>query len=264
MSAELASINGVIGDAAAAVIPATDDGLLRGDGAFEVARLYAGFPFALDEHFVRLAASAENLRLPYDEPALKSEVAAILAAHGSRDGCLRIVITRGGNRVLLTEPLPDRGTAVRLATIAYQSTIVLDGIKSLSYAGNMLAGRVAVEKGADEALLVTPEGMVLEAPTATFFWVEGGNVFTPPLADRILESITRRYIFQITGAVEKSILLPDLLANADEAFLASTTREIQAVNGIDQREFPANGAVTAELAGRLSELVGSALPTDAA
>ena len=259
MSAEIASINGVLSDVSAAYIPATDDGLLRGDGVFEVARLYSGVPFALEEHYVRLAASAANLRLPYDEVALKAEVAAVLSEYGSRNGCLRIVITRGGIRLLLTEPLPARGLAVSLASVTYQPSVVLDGVKSLSYAANMLAGRLAVEKGADEALLITPEGMVLEAPTSTFFWVTNSEVFTPPLADRILESITRRHILTITGATEKSVHLPELLENAEEAFLASTTREIQAVSAVDGHQLPVNGPMTVDLAGRLSDLVGSAL-----
>ncbi len=259
MTTELASINGSIGPASDAVIPATDEGLLRGDGVFEVVRLYEGVPFAMEEHYGRLAGSAANLRLPYDEGALKQEVEAILEQNGPKDGCLRIVATRGGNRILLTEPLPDRGTAVTLASVEYQPTIVLDGVKSLSYAANMLAGRIASEKGADEALLVTPDGMVLEAPTATFFWVSGGEVKTPPLTDSILESITRHHILATTSAVEASISIEDLLATADEAFLASTTREIQPVKAINGQELNDNGPVTAELAGRFSELVESRL-----
>lgn len=259
MNSELASINGSIGPAADAVIPATDEGLLRGDGVFEVVRLYEGTPFALDEHFARLAGSAANLRLGFDSEALKSEVEAILSQNGPKDGCLRIVATRGGNRILLTEPLPDRGTAVTLASVEYQPTIVLDGVKSLSYAANMLAGRIAVEKGADEALLVTPDGMVLEAPTATFFWVSGGEINTPPLTDSILQSITRHHILETTSATEVSISLSELLDTADEAFLASTTREIQPVRAIDGKELAAEGPITAELAGRFSELVESRL-----
>ena len=259
MTAELASINGSIGPAEEAVVPATDDGLLRGDGVFEVARLYGGTPFALDEHYTRLAASAANLRLGYDEESLKAEVDSILKVNGPKDGCLRIVVTRGANRILLTEPLPERGTAVTMSSVTYQPTVVLDGVKSLSYAANMLAGRIAVENGADEALLVTPDGMVLEAPTATFFWVTDGEVKTPPLTDSILESITRRHILATTSAVEASTSLDELLATADEAFLASTTREIQPVKAINGKEFPANGPVTADLVSRFSELVESQL-----
>ena len=259
MSQELASVNGRIGPVEDAAVPVTDDGLLRGDGVFEVMRLYAGRPFALSEHLDRLAGSAANLRLQLDAATIRAEIAELLARNGDRDGCLRVVVTRGGNRILITEPMPEIGASVSLASVTYQPTVVLDGVKSLSYAANMLAGRLAREKGADEALLVTPDGMVLEAPTSTLFWVEGTNVFTPPLADRILESITRRYVMSITGASERSISLEDLLASADEAFLASTTREVQTVNAIDGRSFTGGAGVTDQLATRLHEFVEQAL-----
>ena len=259
MQGEIASINGTTCPVAEALIPVTDEGLLRGDGVFEVMRLYGGRPFALQEHIERLVGSAANLRLPFDVDRLGVEIEGLLAEYGQRDGCLRVVVTRGGNRILLTEPMPEIGLTVRLASVIYQPTIVLDGVKSLSYAANMLAGRIAVEKGADEALLVTPEGNVLEAPTSTLFWVEGGEVFSPPLADRILESITRRYVFSITGATERSTSLEAMLESADEAFLASTTREVQAVSAIDARSFDGPGPVTSDLAERLHGLVTEAL-----
>lgn len=259
MSGELASVDGRIMDLEEATIPATDDGLLRGDGVFEVARLYEGRPFAMEEHFARLRASADNLRLGYDENALRREVEELLARRGAVDACLRVVVTRGGIRLLMTEPLPDRGTAVRLGVVTYQPSVVLDGVKSLSYAANMLAGRLAVERGFDEALLVTPEGMVLEAPTSTLFWVEDGLVYTPPLAARILESITRRHVVGLTGAKERSIALSDLLETADEAFLASTTREVQPVSAIEDRSLPERGPVTASAQSRLAEQVTAEL-----
>ena len=84
--------------------------------------------------------------------------------------------------------MPD---TVALATVTYAPTRVLDGVKSLSYAANMLATRIAREQGADEALLVTPHGRVLEGPTTSFFYVLDGALCTPPLEDRILDSITR-------------------------------------------------------------------------
>ena len=262
MSGELASVDGQILLAAEATIPATDDGLLRGDGAFEVLRLYGGRPFAGEEHLLRLAASAKNIQLDFDDASLRAEIDALLAEHGERDGCLRIVLTRGGIRLLLTEPLPERGASVTLGAVTYQPSIVLDGVKSLSYAANMMAGRLAVDRGFDEALLVTPEGAVLEAPTATLFWVEGTKVFTPPLADRILESITRRHIVDLTAASEMSVDLAELLERADEAFLASTTREIQPVSAIESLKLPENGPVTAELAGQLHDRVTAELASN--
>ena len=80
---------------------------------------------------------------------------------------------------------------------------MLDGVKSLSYAANMLATRLAREQGADEALLVTPHGRVLEGPTTSLFYVLDGALYTPPLEDRILDSITRRALFAVTDVRER-------------------------------------------------------------
>ena len=102
---------------------------------------------------------------------------------------------------------------------------MLDGVKSLSYAANMLASRLARERGFDEALLVTPHGRVLEAPTSSIFWVKDGEMLTPPLDDHILASITRAIVIEQRRRDEQPCTLEELLG-ADEAFLASTTREV--------------------------------------
>jgi branched-chain amino acid aminotransferase len=257
-TALLACLDGAVGPADAAYIPVTDEGLLRGDGAFEVLRLYAGRPFALEDHLARLAWSAAGLRLPVDLDAIREDVARILAAHGAADGCLRIVLTRGGRRLLLTEELPDERGPARLATVAYAPSRLLDGVKSLSYAANMLATRIAQERGCDEALLVTPHGRVLEAPTSSIFWASGGSLYTPPLGDRILASITRARVLEVTEAVERPCSLDELLT-ADEAFLVSTTREAQSVAAIDDRELPLGGPLTRGAARLLRERIAAEL-----
>ena len=127
--------------------------------------------------------------------------------------------------------------------MTYAPTHVLDGVKSLSYAANMLAGRLAHERGFDEALLVSPEGRVLECPTASFFWVRGGELLTPPLSDHVLESITRRLIMSTTRAHEQPSSLEDL-ASAEEAFVASSVREVVPVHRIEQHELAAPGPLT--------------------
>src|SRR4051812_27505656 len=149
-------------DPAAATIPVTDEGLLRGDGVFEVVRVYDGRPFALDEHLRRMSHSAANLRLEIDLSALQSDVDRLLAEAGPLDCALRMFVTRGGRRVALIETLPARPDTLALKTLTYAPTRLMDGIKSLSYAANMLASRLARDDGADDALLVTPHGRVLE------------------------------------------------------------------------------------------------------
>lgn len=253
-TAHLACLDGAVMPAADAVVPATDEGLLRGDGVFEVLRLYGGRPYALDEHLERLDHSATNLRLPIDVEAVRADVARLLdAAAGQPDpGCLRIVLTRGGRRLLLTESLPEHAPAISLATVTYAPVRLLDGIKSLSYGANMLATRLAREEGAEEALLVTPHGRVLEAPTSSIFWVDDGAVLTPPLDDHILASITRALAIELSGAEERSCTVEHLL-EAGEAFLASTTREIQPVASVDGRPIGDGepGPIARDLAERL-------------
>jgi branched-chain amino acid aminotransferase len=244
-AASLASIDGAVTLASEAVIPATDEGLLRGDGAFEVVRVYDGKPFAFEEHLRRLERSAANLRLPVDLEAVRADAWRLLAEAGTGPDheLLRIVITRGGRRLLLTEPMARQPDQVRLATITYSPTRILDGVKSLSYAANMLASRLARERGYDDALLITPEGRVLEAPTSSIFYVVNGSLLTPPLDEHILASITRSIVIEVSGAAERACTLEELLA-ADEAFLASTTREVEPVAAIDERSFDAPGPVT--------------------
>jgi branched-chain amino acid aminotransferase len=107
----------------------------------------------------------------------------------------------------------------------------------------MLATRLAREQGFDEALLVTPHGRVLEAPTSSIFYVIDGELFTPPLDEHILASITRAVVMSAVSVVERSCTL-DALLGADEAFLASTTREVQPVAAVDDRLYDAPGPVT--------------------
>src|SRR5215212_729772 len=188
----LASVDGDITPTGVARVPLADDGLLRGDGGFEVLRVYGGVPFAWDDHFARLGRTCAGLRLEADLHALRAEARALLEAAGEAEALLRLVVTRAGRRIAITEPLPAYGDAARVATVTYAPSRVLNGLKTLSYAANMLAGRLAREQGCDEALLVTPHGHVLEGPTWTFIWGAGGRLRTPPLSDGILDSITRR------------------------------------------------------------------------
>ena len=260
----LASVDGTIGPAEEARIPVTDEGLTRGDGAFEVARLYGGRPFALEDHMARLATTCDGLRLTYDEDALRAEIAALLDAAGPIEALLRVVLTRGARRVLTTEPLPPRPASARVATVTYAPNRVLDGLKTLSYAGNMLAGRLARERGFDEALLVTPHGRVLEGPTWTFFWVAAGRLYTPPLEDRILASITRRYVIDECDAEERACTLDGALG-AEEAFIASSVREVLPIAAIDDVTLPATpGPVTQQAAERLSSRIARELTSAAA
>ncbi|MGE5408622.1 MAG: aminotransferase class IV [Syntrophothermus sp.] len=236
---EMASVDGKVTPTGAATIPLKDDGLYRGDGVFEVIRLYHGRPFALADHLDRMERSAAALELSLDRAALEREVGALLAAAGPVDGQLRLIATRAGRRIAMTEPAPAHAESLSLATVTYSPTVILNGVKSLSYAANMQATRIARGRGAEEAVLVRPEGTVLEPPTSSIFWVSPeGELRTPALTDGVLESITRERLIRALHVEQGSFSVDDLRA-ASEAFLASTVREVQAVSAIDGRPLPA-------------------------
>jgi len=255
----IASVNGVVSDPADAHIPVTDEGLLRGDGVFEVIRIYDGRAFAMDEHMQRMSRSAANLRLEIDLGAVQADIAAVLDQAGPVDAAIRALVTRGGNRVVLLEELKELPDTLALALITYAPTRILDGVKSLSYGSNMLAGRLAREQGCDEALLVTPHGRVLEGPTMAFFYaLDGEQLYTPPLDDHILDSITRRHVIAVTGAQER-VTATDDLAAITEAFMASTLREVHPIHRIGELELPAPGPLSSAAAAGVAERIRASL-----
>jgi branched-chain amino acid aminotransferase len=235
---ELTSVDGRITERAEALIPAADDGLLRGDGVFEVIRVYGGRPFALGEHLDRMQRSAAAIDLALERAAFEAEIAALLAEFGAADAQLRLVATRGGRRLAFTEDLPPYAAKERISLISvtYAPSVILNGVKSLSYAANMKAIRLAESRGADDAVLVRPDGTVLEAPTSSVFWVSAdGRLRTPSLDVGILASITRDRLIRELDVDEGAYSLEEL-RGADEAFLASTVREVQPVAAVDERE----------------------------
>ena len=254
----LCSIDGEISPVAEGKISVTDDGLLRGDGAFEVMRLYDGKAFALNNHLDRLARSAEGVFLDWDRAAFQREIEALLEANEEKDLSLRLVITRGGRRIALIESFPAFDHGIKLQSVTYQPTVVLTGLKTLSYEANMTATRIAQSRGANEALLVLPGGKVLEASTSTIFWVSDGTLCTPRLDTGILASITRDRVLKSTPVEEGEYELGDLLG-ASEVFLASSVREIQGVSEVDGISFDCPGPATTRIEGLLSELIKAEL-----
>lgn len=254
---ELASVNGEIAPTSETRIPLRDDGLYRGDGVFEVIRLYAGRPYALGDHLDRLERSGAAIDLSVPRTAFEDEIAALLERNGDADAQLRLIATRGGLRIALIEPLVEHTPAVALASVTYSPSIILTGVKSLSYGANMQATRIAKARGAADALLVRPDGIVLEAPTSTIFWVADGELRTPALETGILDSITRRVVIASFEVAEGAYELADALG-ASEAFLASTVREIQPISAIDDRAL-APGPRTSEAEDTFAKVIAAEL-----
>jgi branched-chain amino acid aminotransferase len=255
----LTSVDGAISEPGEATISIADNGLVRGDGVFEMLRVYDGEPFAQDEHLDRLERSAAGVELPLDRALIEQEAAALLTAAKGADCNLRILLTRGGRRLMMLEAPLVHPETVTLASVSFTPNLVLAGVKSLSYCANEQATRVAAAQGADEALLIHPDDKVLEAPTSSIFWASAeGRLRTPALELGILDSITRAFLVRELS-VEEGNWPASELTGAREAFLASTTREVQAVAAIDGQELPeAPGALTREAQDAYGRLTGEA------
>lgn len=234
-------LNGEMMRAGDAMIPACDDGLIRGDGAFDAFPVIDGRTFARAAHLDRLERSCAALELPCPREAIEADVDQLLGRAPEGYAVIRVVLTRGGHRICRLESRGDpEGLTkpVRLLPVTYDPSVLLNGVKSLSYAANMLASRRAIAAGYDEALLVRSDDVVLEGPTCSIFWVRDGRLRTPALETGILASITRRVIMESMPVQEGRFALQDV-AGADEAFLASTARLGQPIAAIGETVLPA-------------------------
>jgi branched-subunit amino acid aminotransferase/4-amino-4-deoxychorismate lyase len=224
------------------VFAADDEALLRGRSVFETARVYGGRPFLLDRHLVRFAVSAERVHLPAPDRAECEQLAElVIGASEENDLALRIywtgrtlVVTAGG---IDPELEAQRARGVRLAVVHW-STGALASAKSMSYAENMGAQDVAIERGADDALLVGHDLTVLEAPTANVFWREGDTLVTPSLHLPILAGVTRGLLLEIAEQETVEGVFPlSRLLGADEVLISSSIREVMPVASVDDRRF---------------------------
>lgn len=250
------SVNGQTSLPESAFLPLPDDGLFRGDGVFEVARVRNGRPFALGPHLDRMERSAAAIELPLARTELTGEIDALLRELEQPDCLLRIIQTRAGNRVISLEQIPVHDETETLATVTYSPTVILNGVKSLSYAANMQATRIAQASGASEALFVRSDRTVLEPPTSSIFWAtSSGDLRTPSLDCGVLDSITRRKLIEVLEVEQGKFQLEDLLA-AHEAFLVSTTRDVQPIARIDETQLAESpGPITRDAADRFRRVV---------
>jgi len=244
--------------------PVLDDGLVRGDGVFEGLRSYDRRPRTPAAHLDRLATSAAGIDLSMDRGLIARELDRLCAAAHAPDCAVRVMLTRGGQRIIREESLPELPESWLLGAQAHRITPLLVGSKTLSYAANMQANRRAKAAGAHEALLYDPDdNTILEGPTSSFLWLEGDKVCAPPLSTGILDSITRRLVAEITELHVHARTLEDL-QDADGAMLVSTVMELQPVHGVlGLVEWPSVPARVAGLRSALAE-VSAALAVPAA
>ncbi|MER0243335.1 aminotransferase class IV [Streptomyces sp. HSW2009] len=244
-------LDGALRDESEARVSVFDHGMTVGDGIFETLKAVHGVPFALTRHLERLTTSAHALGLPEpDLDEVRRAVDAVLAANPMPLGRLRITYTGG------VAPLgSDRGesaatlvVAIGAATEHPTSTAVitvpwtrnergaLAGVKSTSYAENVVALGAARRAGASEALFANTVGQLCEGTGSNVFLVLGGELHTPPLTSGCLAGVTRALVVEWSGAKETDLPLA-ALDEADEIFLTSTLRDVQGVHRVG----PADG-----------------------
>jgi branched-chain amino acid aminotransferase len=243
------------------VLSVVDHGFTVGDGVFESVKLVDGRPFALSRHLRRLAVSATGLGLPApDEAEVRRGVAAVLDGFAPPFGRLRITWTagpsplgsgRGEVRPTLVV-VADEGTPaapfVDVVTVPWprNERSALAGLKTTSYAENVVALAHARERGASEALFANLAGDLCEGTGSNVFYVLDGDLRTPSLASGCLAGVTRALVIEWYGAREVDAPV-EVLADASEVFLVSTTRDVQPVRCCDGREYAAPGPVTADV-----------------
>jgi branched-chain amino acid aminotransferase len=264
-------VDGSLKPASEPVVTAFDHGLLTGDGVFETLRVRGGRAFAARRHIERLARSAAAMGLaPPEGAVLRQAMQEVIAANGLTDGRVRITLTGG--------PAPlgsDRGFPSNCTTIVATGrltpwppstdvTVVpwprnergaLAGVKSTSYGENVVALAYARARNASEAIFANTAGNLCEGTGSNVFVVVGGRLITPPLAAGCLDGVTRGLVIKAAGAAEEDLPV-SALSQADEAFLTSTTRDIQPIRAVDGLPLTCcPGPVTASAQAAFAELI---------
>ncbi len=271
-------LNGSLIDAHDASVPVSDHGLTVGDGVFETMRTERGVPFATSRHLRRLHRSLTGLGLTLDrsDDDLRSGLQQVADTFGG-PAKIRLTVTAGpgplgsgrddgGLTVIVAgAPLdewPPTGAAVTVPWRRNEHSAVA-GLKTTSYAENVVALERARTHDATEALLANTAGDLCEGTGSNVFIVSDGVVRTPPLASGCLAGVTRELVIEVaersTIPVSEESMSMDSLADADEVFLTSSTRDVQGQHRVDDRSFDAPGPVTRSIADAFAQLVASDL-----
>ena len=254
--------NGSFVDPDSPAISVLDHGFTVGDGVFEAIKVVDNVPFALTRHLERLSKSAAGLGLPEpDQPLVRKAVDQVLEGQSVALGRIRMTYTAGvsplgsGRKttdptlvVVVTESAPyPASTKAVVVPWPRNERGALAGLKTTSYAENVVALAYAEERDASEAIFANTLGDLCEGTGTNVFCVFGDSIATPPLSAGCLSGVTRNLVVEWCGVKERDISL-DEVARADEVFLTSTTRDVQGVTQLDGRIFGPDQPVTARTA----------------
>lgn len=257
-------VNGSLVGEQEPAVAALDHGITVGDGAFETCKIVDGEVFAADRHVARMDRTLAGLGLPpVDRARLQQGIGAVLAAGEPIGfGRLRYTITGGpgplgsdrgdeGQTYIVTAaevaPLADT-TAVATVPWTRNERAATAGLKTTSYAENVIALAHAKSKGGSEAIFANNRDELCEGTGSNIFVVVDGVLHTPPLESACLAGITRELTIEYARDVGIEVVeeaLPfTVLETAEEAFLTSSTRDVQPIHAIDGRELDAPGPIT--------------------
>lgn len=245
-------LNGALlvpGDATVSVF---DHGLTVGDGVFETLRVYRGIPFARRRHLDRLERSAAGLGLTLpDRAVLDGAIDEVVAAGGPAEARLRLTVTggpaplgsprgaAGATVIVAVAPLDPYAPCAEVAVVpwARNERSAVAGLKTTSYAENVVALAAARRAGAGEAIFANTQGRLCEGTGSNVVLASGGRLFTPPLSSGCLAGVTRALVLERTEVAEADLAM-SALGDADEAFLTSSLREVQPIAAVDGRPLP--------------------------
>lgn len=253
-------VNGRLVGPGEPVVAADDHGLTVGDGIFETAKVLDGVPFALTRHLRRLEASARGLALPLDLDFVRRGIDEVLAVGSVALGRLRITVT-GGPSPLGSDRGPGPLTyvvAVAPATVPREPSPVVTvpwvrndrsavaGLKTTSYAENVVALAHAHSRGAAEAIFANTRGNLCEGTGTNVFLEVDGRLVTPPLSAGCLAGVTRDLLVEwLPDLIEERDVPLEAMATTAEAFLTSSMRDVHPIAAVDGRALdPVPGPLT--------------------
>ncbi len=264
-------VDGELVPAAEATVHVEDRGFAYGDAAFETLRAYGGEVFRWGAHADRLADTCETLALDHglSDADLKERIDETLAANELTDAYVKCSITRGRQPgtldpqpeidptvVVIAKPLPRGGvgsdpahdgpaTLQTTKTRKIPDRAIPAAAKTHNYLNGILARLELRVTGADEALILDPDGHVAEGATANVFFADGSALKTPSLDGPVLPGITREALIEIAEdegiPVEEGTYTPSDVREADEVFLTNSTWEVRPVTRVDGLAVDADG-----------------------